>query len=153
MKVVGHLYISFIKELSWDSAWHVYPRLTWQTSNRHTSTVEIILSELIAWALPVKLVSDECHRTLLILNQHWLRKWLIRRQAITWANVKSQQPRSSTQAGLILSMVIREPGQGATNSSPRRSLPIRWVWVPPYWRIFFIYTVILCVTFRHLGRK
>ena len=33
--------------------------------------------------------SDECHRTLLMISQHWFRWWLgaVRQQAITWANV------------------------------------------------------------------
>ena len=37
----------------------------------------------------VKLPSDECHRTLLIIGQHWFRWWLgaVRHQATTWANV------------------------------------------------------------------
>ena len=36
----------------------------------------------------VKLPSDECHWTLLMISQHWLRWWLgaVRQQAITWAN-------------------------------------------------------------------
>ena len=37
----------------------------------------------------MQLVFDECHRTSLMINQHWFGKWLsaIRQQAITWANV------------------------------------------------------------------
>ena len=37
----------------------------------------------------VKLPSDECNWILLMISQHWLRKWLgaVRQQAITWANV------------------------------------------------------------------
>ena len=33
--------------------------------------------------------SYECHRTLLMISQHWFRKWLgaVRQQATTWANV------------------------------------------------------------------
>ena len=36
-----------------------------------------------------KLLSDECHWTLLTISQHWFRWWLgaVRQQAITWANV------------------------------------------------------------------
>ena len=37
----------------------------------------------------VNLPSDECHWTLLMISQHWFRKWLgaIRQQATTWAIV------------------------------------------------------------------
>ena len=37
----------------------------------------------------MKLPSDECHWTLLMTSQHWVRQWLgaVRHQAITWANV------------------------------------------------------------------
>ena len=37
----------------------------------------------------VKLYSNECQWTLLMVNQHWFRQWLgaVRQQAITWANV------------------------------------------------------------------
>ena len=33
--------------------------------------------------------SDECHKTLLMISQHWFRWWLgaVRQQAITWASV------------------------------------------------------------------
>ena len=36
----------------------------------------------------VNLSLDECHSTLLMISQHWFRKWLVavRQQAITWAN-------------------------------------------------------------------
>ena len=39
----------------------------------------------------VKLLLDECHWTLLIISQHWIRQWLgaVRLQTITWANVDS----------------------------------------------------------------
>ena len=35
--------------------------------------------------------NDECHRTLLMISQHWFREWLgaVRQQAITWASVDS----------------------------------------------------------------
>ena len=44
---------------------------------------------LSSWALLVKLLSDECHRKLAQINQHWLRYWLGAwwHQAPTWANV------------------------------------------------------------------
>ena len=37
----------------------------------------------------VNLPLDECHSTLLMISQHWVRWWLgaVRQQAITWANV------------------------------------------------------------------
>ena len=37
----------------------------------------------------VKLYSNECQWTLLMVNQHWFRQWLgaVRQQAISWANV------------------------------------------------------------------
>ena len=40
----------------------------------------------------VKLSSNECHWALMI-SQHWFRSWLgaVRQQAITWANVDSDQ--------------------------------------------------------------
>ena len=33
--------------------------------------------------------SDECHKTLVLISQHWFRSWLgaVRQQAISWANV------------------------------------------------------------------
>ena len=44
---------------------------------------------LMAGASLVKLPSDECHCSLLMIRQHWIRWWLgaVRQQAITWANV------------------------------------------------------------------
>ena len=43
---------------------------------------------IVAWALTVKLLSGECHRTSLIRSQYWFKSWLhaARQQAITWAN-------------------------------------------------------------------
>ena len=37
----------------------------------------------------VKLSSDECHRILLMIREHWFKQWpgAVRHQAITWANV------------------------------------------------------------------
>ena len=37
----------------------------------------------------MKLPSDECHWTFLMISQHWFRQWFgaVRQQAITWANV------------------------------------------------------------------
>ena len=39
------------------------------------------------------ITSDECHRTLLMMSQHWFRQWpgADRQQAITWANVDSDR--------------------------------------------------------------
>ena len=44
---------------------------------------------MVAEVSPKKLPSDECHKTLLMISQHWFRWWLgaVRQQAITWANV------------------------------------------------------------------
>ena len=41
---------------------------------------------LMTEAYLLKLNSDECHRTLLMISQQWFRKWLVswRHQAITW---------------------------------------------------------------------
>ena len=43
----------------------------------------------ISGAFLVKLPSDECHNTLLMISQHWFRWWLgaVNQQAITWSNV------------------------------------------------------------------
>ena len=42
-----------------------------------------LLHRMIIWALSVKVPSDECHRTPLMINQHWFRQLLgaIRQQA------------------------------------------------------------------------
>ena len=47
------------------------------------------LYRTVVWAVDVKLLSGECHRTPLMTSQHWFMKWLgaIRQQAIFWANV------------------------------------------------------------------
>ena len=44
---------------------------------------------MLAEVSPTKLPSDECHKTVLMISQHWFRQWLgaVRQQAITWANV------------------------------------------------------------------
>ena len=49
----------------------------------------------ISWAFPLKLSSDECHKTSSVISQHWFRKWLdaVRQQAIAWANVNPDQCR------------------------------------------------------------
>ena len=47
---------------------------------------------LSSWALPVKLLSDENHRTpLMLISHHWFSWWLdaVWQQAINWANVDS----------------------------------------------------------------
>ena len=45
--------------------------------------------------------SDECHRTLLMISQHWFRWWLgaVRQQTITWANVDSVSCRLMVSLG------------------------------------------------------
>ena len=47
------------------------------------------LYKTVLLALTAKFLSEECHRTSLMRNQHWFRKWLgaVRRQAIIRANV------------------------------------------------------------------
>ena len=49
----------------------------------------ILLYWLISSNLLMIMSSDECHRTLLMISQHWFRWWLgaIRQQAITWTSV------------------------------------------------------------------
>ena len=44
---------------------------------------------MVAEVSLMKLLSDECHDTLLMISQPWFRWWLgaVRKQAITWANV------------------------------------------------------------------
>ena len=37
------------------------------------SLYRLILNRMVAWALAVKLLSDECHRTPSMTNQHWFR--------------------------------------------------------------------------------
>ena len=45
--------------------------------------------------------SDECHRTLLMISQHWFRYWLgaIRQQAITWTSVDQDLQRHMASLG------------------------------------------------------
>ena len=54
-----------------------------------TSVFFTLIYEPISCALPVKLVSGECHKTSMITILHWYRKLLgdVRQQGITWANV------------------------------------------------------------------
>ena len=49
----------------------------------------VILLLWISSPFPVKLSSCKCHRSLLMINQHWFGWWLsaVGQQAITWANV------------------------------------------------------------------
>ena len=51
----------------------------------------------MAEASLVKFHSDECHWTLLMISQHWIR-W--RHQAITWANVDPDLCRHMASLGL-----------------------------------------------------
>ena len=48
-----------------------------------------LLHRMVICAVNVKVPSDECHRTLLMISQYWFRHLLgaIRQQAITWANI------------------------------------------------------------------
>ena len=43
----------------------------------------------MSWALPVKLLSGERHKSPLMISQHWFRKWLgaIIQEAITWTSI------------------------------------------------------------------
>ena len=45
--------------------------------------------------------SDECHRTLLVISQHWFRYWLgaVRQQAITWTSVDQDLQRHMASLG------------------------------------------------------
>ena len=58
---------------------------------RYGSNFKIMLFKLIilALALSVKLLENECHRILLMRSHHWFKSWLgaIRQQAIIWTNV------------------------------------------------------------------
>ena len=56
------------------------------------SIISNSLYKAVAWALYVTLFSRDCHRTSLMINQHWFRRWLgaVRHQAITWTNVNSE---------------------------------------------------------------
>ena len=55
--------------------------------------LKISFSILLYWLVSSNLLmimsSDECHRTLLMISQHWFRQWLgaVRQQAITWTSV------------------------------------------------------------------
>ena len=44
---------------------------------------------LISWAHILKLLLDDCHRTHLLISQHWFRWWLgyFREETIKWANI------------------------------------------------------------------
>ena len=47
------------------------------------------LHRIVAWALALKLLSCECHRSPLMRSQHWFREWFgaVRQQTITWVIV------------------------------------------------------------------
>ena len=47
------------------------------------------------------MASDECYRTLLMISQHWFRKWLgaVRQQAITWTTVDQDLQRHMVSLG------------------------------------------------------
>ena len=48
--------------------------LSMRCSNHVTNIFfKLILRQSLSWSLPLKLVSDECHRTLLMISQHWSR--------------------------------------------------------------------------------
>ena len=65
---------------------------------------------MVAEVCLMKLPSDECHKALLMISQHWFREWLgaVRQQAITWANVDPDLYRKMASLGfneLILEYV------------------------------------------------
>ena len=54
------------------------------------------------WYLQIMIMpSDECHRTLLMISQHWSRWWLgaVRQQAITWTSVDQDLQRHMAWLG------------------------------------------------------
>ena len=61
----------------------------------------ILLYWLVSSNLLMIMSSDECHRTLLMISQHWFRLWhvAVRQQAITWANVDPDQCRHMASLG------------------------------------------------------
>ena len=82
------------------------------------------LYRTVAWALAVKLLSDECHRTSLMRSQHWF-KWCfgaVRHQAITWANV---DPDPCHHAYIALNVLI-------TNCSPTNISNVGMAFLPYY---------------------
>ena len=48
----------------------------------------MLIQGQMSWAFRMELPLGECHKTSLMISQHWLRYWLgaIRQQAITWIN-------------------------------------------------------------------
>ena len=64
------------------------------TPERCGSNIKSVISEHMLrsspWALLVKLLSGEYHRTPLMISQYWITKWLgaARQKAITWDYVK-----------------------------------------------------------------
>ena len=68
----------------------------------------ILFYWLVSSGLLMMIPSDECHRTLLIISQHWFRLWLgaVRQQAITRANVDPDLCRQ--MASLDLNELRRE---------------------------------------------
>ena len=58
--------------------------------------------KIVAEISLMKLPSDECHWTLLMISQHWFRQWLgaVRQQALTWTNVDSDLCRQMPSLGL-----------------------------------------------------
>ena len=51
--------------------------------------ISVLFYQLIASDFLMMMPSDECHRTLVMISQHWFRWWLgaVRQQVITCANV------------------------------------------------------------------
>ena len=79
----------------WHLEGYAQPRLTHWPLGDLNVILKMWFSILFFWLLSSDLLmimpSDECHRTLLMISQHWFRWWLgaVRQQASTWANVDS----------------------------------------------------------------
>ena len=53
-------------------------------------------------AIHMKLPSEKCHLTPLVISQHWFRQWLdaVRQEAIIWANAEKDPCRHMVSRGL-----------------------------------------------------
>ena len=69
---------------------YTHSQLTpWENSNE--IWIRNFQTNFSDWWLGIfcEIASNECHRTMLMITQHWFRSWLgaIRQQAITWGNI------------------------------------------------------------------
>ena len=78
------------------------PKQTWCLTPWPLGDFKYNYRQVIFKLTLVKLSSDECHWTLLMIIQHWFRQWLgaVRQQAITWANVDPDLCRQMASLGL-----------------------------------------------------